>query len=213
MKPSRRRVGARLIGITALAVLPLFAVQAMANAATTTVTYDIQSSAAGQTADSTLSVSVDAEAPATVAPGGALTITLTPGSITVPSSADGYTIEDIQDITLSVPVPANSTYDSASLSGGSGYGSGTPTVAESNGVVTATVPGPVDGGASFTLPELTLNLTAASSGTIDTTLSGTSYSSPGLTFTAVVSVLGFPVDAATVGYPDPSPVLATTTIS
>lgn len=213
MKSSFRRVGARVIGIAALALLPALGTSMAAHADTQTVTYDIQSSAAGQTADSTLSVDVDTTAPATVAPGGSLTDVLAPGPITVPTSADGYTITQIQDITLTVPVPANSSYVSASLSGGSGLGSGTPSVAENNNAVTVTVPGPIAGGATFTLPTLTLNLTAGSSGSIVTQLAGTSYSDPGLTFTAVVSVFGFPVNAATVGYPDPNPVLATTTIS
>ncbi|HVV20926.1 MAG TPA: cyclase [Pseudonocardiaceae bacterium] len=213
MKSSFRRVGARVIGIAALALLPALGSTLTASADTQTVNYDIQSSAAGQTANSTLSVDVDTTAPATVAAGGSLSDVLAPGPITVPTSADGYTITQIQDITLKVPVPANSTYVSATLSGGSGLGSGTPTVSQSDGVVTVAVPGPVKGGATFTLPTLTLGLTAGTSGSIVTQLAGTSYSDPGLTFTAVVSVLGFPVDAATVGYPDPNPVLATTAIS
>jgi dehydratase len=212
MKPTFRRVGVRMIGIAALALLPLLGTALTADAATQTVTYAIQSSAIGQTANSTLSVDVTTAAPATVSPGGALTITLTPGPITVPSSASGYTITQINSIKLLVPVPANSTYVSASLSGGSNLGSGTPSVSESGGVVTASVPGPIAGGATFTLPALTLGLTAGSSGTITTQLAGTSYSNPGLTFTAVVSVFGFPVNAATAGYPNPNPVLATTTI-
>jgi dehydratase len=212
MRSHFRRVGVRLIGVTALALLPAFGTTLAAHADSQTVTYDIESSAAGQTSDSTLSVAVDTTAPATVAPGGAVSVVIAPGAITVPSSADGYSISQIQDIKLIVPVPANSTYVSATLSGGSGLGSGTPSVAQSGGVVTATVPGPIAGGATFTLPTLNLDLTAGSSGTIQTQLAGSGYSDPGLTFTAVVSVLGFPVDAATVGYPDPNPVLATTTI-
>jgi dehydratase len=85
-------------------------------------------------------------------------------------------------------------------------------VAESGNVITVTVPGPIAGGATFTLPTLTLGLTAGSSGTIQAQLAGTSFSDPGLTFTAVTSVLGFPVNAPTVGFPNPNPILATTTI-
>ena len=74
------------------------------------------------------------------------------------------------------------------------------------------VPGPIKGGADFELPTVTINLQAGGTGTITTKLGGTSYDAPGLTFTAVVVVFGFPVDAAAKGYPDPSPVLTTTTI-
>jgi dehydratase len=211
MKSQFRRVGARLIGVTALALLPMFGATLTAHAVTQTVTYDIQSTAAGQTVDSTLSVGVDTTAPATVASGGSITDVLAPQPVTVPTSAGGHTINQIQNIALKIPVPANASFGSAALSGGAGLGS-TPTVAQSGNVITVTVPGPIAGGATFTLPTLTLGLTAGSSGTIQTQLAGTSFSDPGLTFTAVVSVLGFPVNAPTVGFPNPHPVRATTTI-
>lgn len=211
-----RRVGARVIGITALAILPALGttIAAHADTQTQTITYDYQASAAGQTSDSTLSVPLTTTAPSSVAAGGAVSDSLAPGAVTVPTSVNGYTVKQIQDIALQIPVPANSTYVSATLSGGSNLGSGTPTVSESNGVVTATVPGPIPGGTTFTLPTLTLNLTAGSSGSsIQLQLAGSSYSSPGLTFTAVVTVFFFDVNASAAGYPNPNPVLATTTIS
>jgi dehydratase len=207
-----RRVGGRLLVVAALALLPVFGASVAANAVTQTVTYDVQSTAAGQTVNSTLSVGVDTTAPATVAPGSAVSVVLAPQPLTVPSSAGGHTINQIQNIALKIPVPTNSTFVSATLSGGAGLGSAAPSVAQSGGVVTVTVPGPIAGGATFTLPTLTLGLTAGSSGTITTQLAGTSFSDPGLTFTAVVSVLGFPVNAPSNGFPNPNPVLATTTI-
>lgn len=202
----------RTLIIASVASLACLGLGTTADAATTGVTYDVQAGAAGQTGDFTVSAQVAASAPSSVAAGGALAVTLSVGSITVPQSADGYTVNQIQGISLEVPVPANSTYDSASLAGGSGFGSGTPTVAEANDVVTISIPGPISSGTTFTLPTLTLNLTAGSSGTIDTTLSGTSYTSPGLTFTAVLSVIGLPVDAGAAGFPSPDPTLTTTTI-
>ena len=75
------------------------------------------------------------------------------------------------------------------------------------------IPGPIAGGSTATLPTLTINVTAGSSGSINTQLAGSSYSNPGLTFTAVITVIFFNVNAATVGYPSTSPVLASTTIS
>jgi dehydratase len=201
----------RPLAVALLAGLTAFGVASSASAATA-VTYDCQASAIGQTGTFTVNASVTASAPSTVAADSALTITESVGSITVPTSASGYTVKSINGIKLEVPVPANSTYDSASLAGGSNYGSGTPSVSEASGVITISIPGPISAGTTFTLPTLTLNLTSGSSGTITSSLSGTSYSSPGLTFTAVISVIGISVNASAVGYPSTTPSLTSTTI-
>jgi dehydratase len=212
MTPTIRHFS-RLLGTAMVALLPVLAAVSSAHAATA-VTYDLQSSAVGQTADSTLGVQVSGSAPSSVAAGAAFSVALSVGSITVPASASGYSIQQIQNIDLKIPVPSDSTYVSSSLSGGSGFGSAAPSVSESSGVLDIAIPGPIAAGKTFTLPTLTLNLTAgASGGTVTTTLAGTSYSNPGLTFTAVISVLFFSVDAGTVGYPTTSPTLTTTTIS
>ena len=205
----------RPLAVAVLAGLAAFGLATSAQADTTSsVTYDCQASAVGQTGDFTVDATVDASAPGTVAADSALAITLSVGSITVPTSADGYTVKEIEGISLEIPVPADATYDSATLAGGSDYGSGTPTVSESSGVVTIAVPGPIAAGTTFTLPTLTLNLTSgASGGTITSTLSGTSYSDPGLTFTAVLSVIGISVDAGAAGYPSAASTLTSTTIS
>lgn len=202
----------RPLAVALLAGLTAFGVASSADAASTAVTYDCQASAVGQTGTFTVNASVTASAPSTVAADSALAITESVGSITVPTSADGYTVKQIKGIKLEVPVPANSTYDSASLAGGSNYGSGTPSVSEASGVITISIPGPISAGTTFTLPTLTLNLTSGSSGTITSSLSGTSYSSPGLTFTAVLSVIGISVNASAVGYPSTTPSLTSTTI-
>ena len=205
----------RPLAVLALAGLSAFGLATGAQAATSTsVTYDAQASALGQTGDFTVGATVTGDAPSSVAADSSLAVTLSVGSITVPTSADGYTVTEIKGIALQIPVPADSTYDSASLAGGSDFGSGTPSVSESAGVITIDVPGPISSGTTFTLPTLTLNLTSgAAGGTIDTALSGTSYSSPGLTFTAVLSFIGIPIDASAVGYPSTSPTLTSTTIS
>ena len=207
-----RRAGSRLLVASALALLPVVGTSIAASAAVQTITYDVQSTAAGQTVNSTLSVGVNANAPTTVAAGASFHEVVAPQPLTVPTSAGGNTINQIQDVAFRIPVPTNSTFAAATLRGGSGLGAAAPSVAESGGVITVTVPGPIAGGATFTLPALILNLTAGSSGTITTQLSGTSFSDPGLTFTAVVSVLGVPVNAPSNGFPNPNPVLATTTI-
>lgn len=160
-----------------------------------------------------ISAGVDGTAPDTVQSGSAFDVTLAPDAMTVPGSVSGYTVKSINNLKLSVPVPANATLAGETLTGGSGLGSGTPTVAVSGGNVVVTVPGPINGGSSFTLPTLTLNLTAGEAGnTIETRVAGTSYASPGLSFTASVKVSIFTVSVPTSCYPSPSPVLTSTAI-
>ena len=205
----------RPLAVAALAGLSALGLASGAEAATSTaVTYDVQATALGQTGDFTVNAAVSGSAPSSVAADSSLAVSLSVGSITVPTSADGFTVKEIEGIALKIPVPADATYDSASLSGGTGYGSGKPSVSESGNVITISVPGPISAGTTFTLPTLTLDLTSgAAGGTIDTTLSGTGYSSPGLTFTAVISVIGISIDASSAGYPSTSPTLTSTTIS
>jgi dehydratase len=196
----------------ALALVPLLGLAAPASAASQRVTYACQGKAAGQTSNLSLTQDVDATAPATVSAGGSLSIVLASGTNTIPASAGGYTIKSVKDFSLVVPIPANSTYVSATLSGGSGLNS-TPTISKVGDTLVTTVPGPINGGATFQLPALTLNLTAGSAGTITSTLAGTSYTDPGLRFTATISVVGFPIDAPTACYPSPAPTLTSTTVS
>jgi dehydratase len=182
-----------------------------ASAAPQTITFKLRASAAGQTADFTLDQGLDASAPSTVAPNAALKVTIDPAPNKVPTEAAGRQVREIKGLALRLPVPANSKFQSASLSGGSGLG-GTPAIALQGNDVVLTVPGPIKGGADFELPVVTITLQAGGSGTVTTKLGGTSYDAPGLTFTAVITVIGFPVNAAAKGYPDPSPVLTSTTI-
>jgi dehydratase len=203
----------RLLGVALVALLPVLGTVSGAQA-DTAVTYNLQASAVGQTATLTLSVQVSGTAPSSVASGADFSAALSVGSITVPTSASGYTIKQLQNIDLKLPVPANATYVSSSLSGGSNLGSGKPSVSQSGGIVNIVVPGPIAAGATFTLPTLNLGLKAGASGsTINTTLYGTSYSNPGLTFTAVLNVAFFTVNANTAGFPATNPTLTSTTVS
>lgn len=199
--------GAAALALTCLAMSP-------ASAAGTTLDMACQASppiGSAQTFD--LSAGVDASAPETVSPGGSLSVTLAPESMTVPGSVSGYTVKSIKNITLKAPVPTNATLTGTRLTGGSGIGSGTPTVSVNGGEIVMSVPGPIGGGRSFTLPALTMDLTAGTSGgAIETRLAGSSYSSPGLTFTASVPILFVTVSVPTSCYPSPNPVLTSTTI-
>ena len=162
----------------------------------------------------TIDAGVNGTAPATVAAGSDFSVSLAPDAITVPASVNGNTVNKISSLVLTAPVPANATLNSETLTGGSGLGSGTPSVSVSGGVISMSVPGPISGGSTFTLPALNLDLTAGASGTtVQTQLAGSGYDSPGLTFTANVTSSIFTVDAPTACYPSPNPVLTSTTVS
>ena len=204
------KTSSRLLAGAALAIVPLLGLAGVASADTQSVNYSCQGKAAGQTTNTTLSQSLDSTAPATVAPGGSLTITIAPGVNTVPTKAGAFDVKSVKNMSSYVPIPANSTLVSYSLSGGSGVG--TATVAQVGNNIVTSVTGPINAGAQFQLPALTLNLTAGDSGTITSTLYGSSYDDAGLKFTTTVSFFGFPIDAPTTCYPNPAPTLTSTTI-
>ncbi len=178
---------------------------------TTNLSLSCQTKVSIITTTDSLSIAVATTAPVSVAHGSTFAIKVAPAAFPVPSSESGVTINSISSIVVKVPVPAGATFVSASLSGGSNIGSGTPTVALSGGNVVLTVPGPIAGGSTTQLPAVTVNLSAsgASGGSIAVKLAGTSYSSPGFTFNASTSV-GTATNAC---YANPNPTLSTTAIS
>ncbi|MFI9273296.1 hypothetical protein ACIGXM_21625 [Kitasatospora sp. NPDC052896] len=186
-----------------------------ASAADTAVDFSCQATppiGSAQTFD--LNAGVNATAPDSVAAGSQFSITLAPDALTVPSTVSGYSIQSINDIQLTIPIPANATLLGESASGGSGIDPSGTSVAVNGNDVVITVNSSVAGGSTFTLPALTLNLQAGASGsTVQTTLGGTSYTDPGLTFTATVPVAFFTVNVPTTCYPASSQTLSTTTVS
>ncbi|MFJ1767174.1 cyclase [Amycolatopsis sp. NPDC088138] len=202
----------RSLGVLAVAGAAAAALAAPASAAVVPVNLDCQANApivGPQQAN--LTQGTDVTAPATVAPGAAFDIVVDPAPNTVPATVAGFKLKQVKNFALKLPVPANSTYVSSALSGGSGLGSGTPTISVSGGVATLSFAGPIAGGAAFELPTITFHLKAGTSGTIQTKLAGTSYSDPGLTFTSVVNQI-FDISAPTACFPNPSPIFTTTTI-
>lgn len=157
----------------------------------------------------TQSATADFTAPATVAPRTPYDVVITSEPQTVPSEYGGYTLKEIRNITAKVPVPANSTFVTATISGDVPGGATTWSV--SGGNVLIKVPGPIPAGATYAIPTVTATLKSGRSGSIDYRLGGTSYSDPGLTFTAVASV-GFDVNVPVACYPDPNPVVTSTLI-
>ncbi|MGF1431634.1 hypothetical protein [Kitasatospora sp. LaBMicrA B282] len=160
-----------------------------------------------------LSAGVNATAPDSVAAGSQFTVTLAPDALTVPTTVSGYSIQSISNIQLTIPIPANATLTGESLSGGSGIDPSTASVSVNGNDLVVTVTDSVAGGNTFTLPALTLDLTAGASGsTVQTTLAGTGYSDPGLTFSATVPVAFFTVNVPTACYPATPQVLSSTSV-
>lgn len=195
------RVGA----VTPMALAAALCFSGVANAATS-VNWSCQGTVLGISQNSSMTTSVDGTAPASVTAGSPVAITLTPGSSSVPSSASGFTVTNISNLKMTIPVPANSTFVSTSASGGTVAGSAALVGSD----VVLTVPGPIAGGSSFTPPAVTINVTANAPGTITSKYAGTSYSSPGMTMTTRVSP---GINVATSCYPNPSPTLTTTSVT
>jgi dehydratase len=207
MKFALLEAGIAVLGAAALALVS--APQALA---ATDINYDCQASTPLGPQTSALTQTVDATAPATVAPGGSFDVVVDPAPGQVPTEAAGFTIKNVNTFTLTVPVPANATFAGIDLAGGSNLG-GTPTATQSGGVISIKFPGPIAGGSTYELPTITAHLTAGASGVVTSTLGGTSYSDPGLTFNTVVSTFLGNITAPTSCFPNPNPVLTSTTIA
>ena len=153
---------------------------------------------------------VNATAPATVRPNTRFTIAvdLQPG--TLPSEVKGFKLQEVRDLVLRVPVPANSSYVSAKLIGGSGLN---PSVQREGNDVVIKVAGPIPGGATYQLPTLSVRLKSGRRGTaVETKLKGTSYDDPGLTLQAKIKWKFLSTSAPVACYPDPNPALTTTLV-
>jgi dehydratase len=181
-------------------------------AAATDITYDCEANSPLGPQYIPFYQTVDATAPTTVAPGGTFDVVVDPATNQVPTTAGDYTVKNVNTFTLTVPIPPNATLTGLQLTGGSNLGS-TPTWSVSGGIITIKFAGPIAGGATFDLPTITAHLTAGSTGVIETTLNGTSYTNPGLTFNTVVTVVIFDVSVPTSCFPNPNPVLTSTTIT
>jgi dehydratase len=153
----------------------------------------------------------EAKAPASVRPGADfyVVVDLKPGSL--PGEVKGFKLKEVRDLSLRIPIPANARYVSAWLSGGSGLNS-TPSIQASNGVATLRVAGPIAGGASYKLPQLTVHLKAGRSGVVETKLQGSSFDNPGLELQATIKWKFVTIKSPVKCYPDPNPALTRTEI-
>jgi dehydratase len=181
----------------------------------TPVSMSCLTSAAGQSSYNSLNTGATVLAPWSVAAGGDFVVEITPDPVEVPTEAGGYNIGSLSNLKVSMVVPAGAAFVSASLSGGSNLGSGTPTVSQAGGKVTLTVPGPLAPGTTAVLPKLDITFMATGGpGTlIESKFAGNSYTNPGTTFT--VTVTGTPIGTITATsncYAQPNPILATTEV-
>jgi dehydratase len=151
----------------------------------------------------------------TVAAGSNFAVTLTPDPIEVPTTGGGYPIRNLNTVRVRFSVPTGATFVSATLSGGSNLGTGTPTVSHAGGIVTLAVPGQLAPGTTAVLPTVTVTLNASGApGTVlAARFAGNSYDNPSIQFTAVVGVpiLGN-ISGTTKCFSPLNPVVATTTI-
>jgi dehydratase len=165
----------------------------------------------------TLSSTYTTTGPQAAAPGGTLTIKVTPEPFTLSSgsSSDG-TVQNLTNLVWRVAIPAGTTLASHAITGWANVGAGTPTSAVSGNAVVVTVPGPIAANTTATLPTVTMNLqvTGAAGTNIDAKIAGTSYGSPGFSFNLRVTgtVVGT-LNPTFNCYPSPSPVLHRTLIS
>lgn len=179
--------------------------------AAVSVNWSCQATVGSAAQTSSMTTSVTGTAPSSVAANSAVAITIAPGASTVPTNPiPGFSVVSISNMKMIIPVPPNSTFVSASASGGTF--SGTTALVGSN--VVLTVPGPIPGGSSYTPPAVTINVTANAPGSIASKYAGSSYADPGMTFTTTLKPpLGSNFDTATACYPNPSPTLTTTTVT
>ncbi|MGW1682398.1 cyclase [Saccharopolyspora sp. NPDC002376] len=204
--------GKRAATAAALAAAAALTLSPQAMAAAVDINFDCSGASPLGEQKFSLQQGADVTAPANVAPGGALDIVIDPAVNAIPGSVNGFTVKRIEGMDLKIPIPANSTFVSADLAGGSGLGPNPPTINVDGNVATLHLDGPIAGGSQFELPTVTAHLTAGDSGAIETKLYGTSYSDPGLTFNAVVSSIIGDTNVPSKCFPSPNPVLATTTI-
>ncbi|MGZ0148426.1 hypothetical protein ACXJJ3_15245 [Kribbella sp. WER1] len=154
---------------------------------------------------------VDAQAPATVRANARFTIAVHSQQGTLPTEVKGFKLQEVRDLTLRIPVPANAAYLSSQLIGGSGLNS-TPSVQLEGNTAVVKVSGPIPGGATFQLPTLSIRLRAGRPGVIETKLKGTSYDDPGLTLQAKIKWKFITTTAPVACYPDPNPALTRTLV-
>ena len=150
-----------------------FSASAGATANPTTLTCS-DSSVLGTTATSQQFTATVTGAPVQSLPGANFTLAISDSGQALPSTVQGLPVANASNVQVLYPVPADATFVSATLSGGTGVGTGatvtdiTDPLSPSGADVVESVPGPIAAGVPFTLP--TINLTLTASETVGTTI-------------------------------------------
>jgi dehydratase len=156
-----------------------------------------------------LDANYDVTAPQAVAPGAQFLVQVKPETFTVDGTpTSSGTITQVSNMVFRVAIPAGTTLSQQGISDWANVGAGTPTSAVSGGAVVVTIPGPILAGTPATLPTVNLLLTATgSAGTvIQPKIAGTSYASPGLSFSSrVTGTLLGTLNPSLACFPSPSP--------
>ncbi|GDY33560.1 hypothetical protein [Gandjariella thermophila] len=215
MRPTKLRLAGRSVVAALVALLPVVTTSAEpALAATRAFTYQcLGSTPLGLVNGFAYQDVLSTSAPASVPAGQNMTIVVNPRRNQMPSAIDDRPVVFTSGITLKLPMPTNSTFVSASLSGG--FGTGPVTVTPASPYLVFSIPGPIVGGATFQLPTLTLTVTAgpASSGPVIFKLDGFTMPNPALTFTARIQGSTITADVPTRCIPNPNAALTQTTVT
>jgi dehydratase len=164
-----------VLGVSSFVAMVASRPAPVAAATSTALACELTSSLSSSSSTQSLALSVTG-APSQSLPGATFTISIADQGETVPTTSLGNPVTTATSLRLALPVPVGSTFQSATLSGGSNVGTGA-TVAEvadasspSGEDVVETVPGPIAAGQSFALPTIALTITASNTvGTVITT--------------------------------------------
>jgi hypothetical protein len=170
------------------------------------ITYNCTAQIGGGAVPVTQAVTVNVTAPASVITGANFDVTVEVPESVVPNMAAGVTVDSIQNIQFTLPVPAGTVLVSATaLDGGVNTPGATVTPAATE-VVVSVPPPPIAAGVSWRPPRVGLTLTA-------TGISGSTVQFLAGAFTVDVNVAGIGTVPVTCPAPVPSLVLAATAIT
>jgi len=208
----------RLLPTLALVAVAGLAVQAAPTAAaapaTSTVPFDCMSSTPFGSIWSPASIDMTTDAPASVVTDTDFTVTIQPVALPLPVSftVAGYpvTLNTERDVTLGFTVPTGATLGSATISGGSNLGAGTPTLTQTASLIQLSLPGPFTAGDTVVPPQITLHLHATGA-VSSSVLTAFDIGNAAYTYTRNVTAVGETFDAPTTCTPS-SPALAETLI-
>jgi hypothetical protein len=107
------------------------------------------------------SASVNYDAPSVLHQGDTFVMTVAPGPFIVPTQAQGYTLQKMNNFVIEFPISPNATFVDAWMSDGTNLGTGGPSVSFSNGKLIYKVPGALAPGSTVQMPLAQVKLIAS----------------------------------------------------